>query len=511
MPKETALERQQARHEAALLRIEAEKAEQEARTAQFVARWNEEHAAQCGTASGYNRHRRHEEEPCDACRKANREANRKAQARRLEKEKKEGATAGDVMRREMADPTRMSCCGAPMEPEPSKKYEQRHRQLTKTPVCGEARACVRLYTSGGRLSQTQLIELEKQELDRADCCGAPYEFDGEVTKRYRKRHNREGTATCRWAAQSANGRPPAPEPEPEPEPVPPEPERMPCCGAPTDGSEGTAKYAKRHWVEKTDLCDPARQCRNLSDRARWIREHGEPRELEPCGTPGAFKRHLRAGEEPCQECRDAHNARKREYDREYRRREREREREQSAHPEPDNLCAAEQPVPVVERTECCGAPVDGSERAQKYVWRHKKAGTSPCPAAKECRNSMDRKIYKSRKCADDVNERRRERRGWTIDPETQMPCCGAPRSVPEPTGKFVKRHEHQKTKPCREAKECRNLRDRKGTRPPLQPCGTWAAYRRHRRAGETPCEACREADTRRARNRRAERERRRSA
>lgn len=30
-------------------------------------------------------------------------------------------------------------------------------------------------------------------------------------------------------------------------------------------------------------------------------------------------------------------------------------------------------------------------------------------------------------------------------------------------------------------------------RPPTQPCGTVAAYRRHRRAGEEPCEPCRSA------------------
>ena len=188
---------------------------------------------------------------------------------------------------------------------------------------------------------------------------------------------------------------------------------MACCGAPIAGDEGTAKYAKRHWVEKTDLCDPARQCRNLSDRLRWIQKYGEPRELEPCGTTGAFKRHLRAGEEPCQPCRDAHNARKREYEREYRR----QGREQAARAEPDNLCATEQPVPEPppplpepERMPCCGAPVDGSERTQKYTSRHRHRGTPRCQAARECRNAVDRKKYKPRKSTDDVNERMRRRR-----------------------------------------------------------------------------------------------------
>ena len=257
-------------------RIEAEKEAQEARTAQFVAQWKEEHAARCGTAAGYQRHRRAGELPCGQCQKAYREANRSAEARRRKKAQGEAATASEVMREQMADPTRMSCCGAPKdEPEPSKKYEQRHRQLKpKTPICGPARACVRLYSSGGRLSQSAQIDLERQSPDRADCCGAPYDYDGERTKRYSKRHNRYKTPVCRWARQSANGG------------------RM----------------------------------------------------------------------------------------------------------------------PLVERMGCCDAPVDGGEPSQKYAWRHKRDGTVPCPPAKECRNSMDRKIYKARKCVDDVNQRRRERR-----------------------------------------------------------------------------------------------------
>lgn len=45
----------------------------------------------------------------------------------------------------------------------------------------------------------------------------------------------------------------------------------------------------------------------------------------------------------------------------------------------------------------------------------------------------------------------------------------------------------------------RAYRARKGARtgqlgrPPTQPCGTVAAYRRHRRAGEEPCDLCRSA------------------
>lgn len=38
-------------------------------------------------------------------------------------------------------------------------------------------------------------------------------------------------------------------------------------------------------------------------------------------------------------------------------------------------------------------------------------------------------------------------------------------------------------------------RERRSTRPPrrLKPCGTAAAYHRHRRRGEEPCHACRKA------------------
>ena len=36
-------------------------------------------------------------------------------------------------------------------------------------------------------------------------------------------------------------------------------------------------------------------------------------------------------------------------------------------------------------------------------------------------------------------------------------------------------------------------------RPATQPCGTPAAYRRHKRAGEEPCPACKAAESERQR------------
>lgn len=40
---------------------------------------------------------------------------------------------------------------------------------------------------------------------------------------------------------------------------------------------------------------------------------------------------------------------------------------------------------------------------------------------------------------------------------------------------------------------------------PLAPCGTWAAYRRHLRRYQTPCDACRKAATAYVTGRRAAR------
>ena len=49
--------------------------------------------------------------------------------------------------------------------------------------------------------------------------------------------------------------------------------------------------------------------------------------------------------------------------------------------------------------------------------------------------------------------------------------------------------------PCMENSRFAEYRDRQRGGPPraLKPCGTVAAYRRHQRNGETPCEPCRAA------------------
>ena len=343
----TARERQEARHQAALERIAAEKAASEARTAALAAKWKQERQAQCGTPSGYQRHRRNDETPCQACKDANRDYNRQKDAQRKERanqRKREKRQAAG------ATPRVLRPCG-------TTAAARRHRRKGEE-LCGPCREAYRENMRELNERRNKL-RVEGKTLQQVSA---------QKRAAIRKRELEERLSNK---------------------------DLMACCGAPITGDEGTAKYAKRHWVEKTDLCDPARQCRNLSDRLRWIQKYGEPRRLAPCGTTGAFKRHQRAGEEPCQPCRDAHNARKRDYDREYRRRE--------PTPEPE-------PEPVVERMPCCDAPVDGSERTGKYSRRHNNSGTNPCPAARECRNRADRKIYSARKSADDVRERRRTRR-----------------------------------------------------------------------------------------------------
>ena len=335
--KETALERQQARHEAALARVEAEKAESEARTAAMAARWKEERQAQCGTPSGYQRHRRNQEQPCQACRDANREYNRQKDAQR-----KERANARKREKRQAAGatPRVLRPCG-------TSAAARRHRRKGEE-LCGPCREAYR-ETMRELNERRNKLRAEGKTLQQVSA-------QKRAADKKREREERESNKAL-----------------------------MSCCGAPKQADEATAKYAKRHWVEMTDLCDPARRCRNLSDRLRWIRNYGEPREVEPCG-------------------QEAHRERKNEYER--------RRRAEKLVPVPEPEAEAEVVVPVeVERMECCGAPADGSGRSQKYVWRHRRAGTDRCWAANEARNAVERKQRKSRKCVDDVNLRRRERRG----------------------------------------------------------------------------------------------------
>ena len=335
--------RQYEKHKAALERIEREAEEQEARSANLVVKWKEERAAQCGTESGFHRHKREGTEVCEPCLEARRAANRRAQKRKYERRQKtEGIT-----------PRKLKPCGT------TAAARRHHRK-------GE---------------------------DLCDLCREAHRKDMRELNETRKRLRAEGKSLEQvTAAKRAERKEAERKRRIEDENL------MECCGAPKDHPEPTSKYAKRHWQVKTKPCEPARLCRNLGDRRKWARDNPtEPRELEPCGTAAGFSRHKYHKEEPCQPCRDAHNIQSNIYKKAM------RERDLAA-------AEAEAPPPDPERVECCGAPVDGEERSQKYVSRHRQAGTPPCRPAKQCRNAVDRKISKARKCANDVNERRRERR-----------------------------------------------------------------------------------------------------
>ena len=425
--KETALERQTRLDREARERVVREDQEREARTAQLAAKWKEERQAQCGTPSGYQRHRRNEEKPCQACKDANRDYNRQKDAQRKERanqRKREKRQAAG------ATPRVLKPCGTTAA---ARRHHRKGEEL-----CGPCREAYRENMKELNARRNKL-RAEGKTLQQVSA-------QKRAAMKKREREERLSDKTL-----------------------------MACCGAPIAGDEGTAKYAKRHWVEKTDLCDPARQCRNLSDRLRWIQKYGEPRELEPCGTEGAFKRHQRAGEEPCQPCRDAHNAWKREYEREYRR----QKREQA---EPETMA-------------CCGAPSDGSEPTGKYAGRHQRAFTPSCWAALECRNQKDR-LKNGRKPREEPQpcgtpaafqrhqrageecaqcraahnlaekHRKRKKRAEPAPPEVErMPCCGAPVDGSERTQKYTSRHRHRGTPRCQAARLCRNAVDRKKYKP----------------------------------------------
>lgn len=79
--------------------------------------------------------------------------------------------------------------------------------------------------------------------------------------------------------------------------------------------------------------------------------------------------------------------------------------------------------------------------------------------------------------------------------------CGTPAAY--------RRHLRWGQEPCESCLEAEATRTRGGRpKPRLKPCGTRAAYTRHVKAGEVPCEACRIAnnvESEAARLRRAER------
>ena len=64
---------------------------------------------------------------------------------------------------------------------------------------------------------------------------------------------------------------------------------------------GTVAAARRHMKAGEELCGPCLEARRRYDRERRPRRT----RLQPCGTNAAYQRHLHHGEEPCDACREA--------------------------------------------------------------------------------------------------------------------------------------------------------------------------------------------------------------
>ncbi len=71
---------------------------------------------------------------------------------------------------------------------------------------------------------------------------------------------------------------------------------------------GTPSAYRRHLRRWEHPCRPCRAAHAAYERARKAGGPVPPRELTPCGTGAAWKRHMRRGEQPCPACVLAHRA-----------------------------------------------------------------------------------------------------------------------------------------------------------------------------------------------------------
>lgn len=90
----------------------------------------------------------------------------------------------------------------------------------------------------------------------------------------------------------------------------------PAASDRSDWPHGTIAGYKRHLRAQERACPECREACRLHSAQRRQREPG--RELQPCGTLAAYHRHLRRFEDPCEPCKEA----KREYHRDYKARHR---------------------------------------------------------------------------------------------------------------------------------------------------------------------------------------------
>ncbi|MFJ1837946.1 hypothetical protein ACIOJ9_29255 [Streptomyces sp. NPDC088175] len=84
----------------------------------------------------------------------------------------------------------------------------------------------------------------------------------------------------------------------------------------SDWPHGTVAGYKRHLRAQERACPECREACRLQSARRRQRQPG--RELQPCGTLAAYHRHLRRFEDPCEPCKEA----KRDYHRDYKARQR---------------------------------------------------------------------------------------------------------------------------------------------------------------------------------------------
>jgi hypothetical protein len=217
----------------------------------------------------------------------------------------------------------------------------------------------------------------------------------------------------------------------------------------------------------------------------------QPREpLRPCGTRAAYLRHKEHGEEPCQPCVTAYREAHRLEEEQHRRR-------QGAKPRPSlqpceteagyrrHLKAGEEPCPGCREAVCRNGreryvPSDrvlqpcGTYSAYR---RHVSAGELPCEACNEAHRAYARSRYVS---TEKNPARKGRKQGDPLRP------CG--------TYAAYIRHIRHAEIPCDLC--CQSARDYQaaGRKPRIvRSCGTYAAYGRHLRKGEIPCGPCREA------------------
>jgi len=73
---------------------------------------------------------------------------------------------------------------------------------------------------------------------------------------------------------------------------------------------GTMAAARRHWRHGEELCEPCREAELEYQRGRT---GAKPFRPAACGTVGGYRRHRRAGEQACAECLAANAEAARKY------------------------------------------------------------------------------------------------------------------------------------------------------------------------------------------------------